>query len=362
VGADAVAPEPRLSIVVAARNDDHGGGFTRRIETFLHALSAQVERHRLRSELVFVDWASDTLFADVLRWPAPPPWLAMRVIEVPASVHAAMPYGSELTFREMPAKNVGIRRARAPFVLAANVDLVFSDELVHALTGDLSPAAFYRADRYDVDATPDPNEPLDAMLARCARNVIVRHRVFGEEHVDDDAGAERTRVPRLASRRAIRLGRAVRSGPRTIHGHVRRPRELIRVVRERWRRELGIHTDSSGDFTLLAAEAWHRLRGYPELPGHHLHVDSLFLYECHFAGLRQVVLPGPLYHFEHGRNRPPTRRRLPEEESLAPWISTDELYELTVLAATRRTGVLRHTESWGFADLDFRERLVGGAR
>jgi hypothetical protein len=70
----------------------------------------------------------------------------------------------------MIGKNVGIRRARAPFVLATNIDLLFSDSLFREFKGGLKPNKLYRADRYDVDASVPAGASVDDALA------------FGEGH------------------------------------------------------------------------------------------------------------------------------------------------------------------------------------
>ena len=47
---------PYLSVVAAARNDDHGGNLLRRLQIFVNALVGQANRHRLPIELVLVEW------------------------------------------------------------------------------------------------------------------------------------------------------------------------------------------------------------------------------------------------------------------------------------------------------------------
>jgi len=344
--------EPRLSIVAGARNNDYGGRFLRRIQMFVNALAAQADRHRLRSELVLVDWCSLDPFADALAAPPARGWLTVRVIQVPPKVNEDLPYAAELPFREYHAKNVGIRRARAPFVLCTNVDLVYTDALMQGLSGDLREDAFYRADRLDVAAAPDPWAPLDEIIAACAGSVVRSHGLIRDIGVNR---APRQRSPRVP-RQATRIVRAMRAAPRVAAEHARRPRDLPRAVRDRWHRELGLHTDASGDFVLLAKGAWNRLHGYPELRGHGVHVDGLFLYECHFAGLEQVILPGVVYHVEHERSRPPQRSMTAADEGKAPWISRSDLQESLLTSARRRGPVLPHAADWGRPDLDFPER------
>ena len=62
-----------------------------------------------------------------------------------------------------------------------------------------------------------------------------------------------------------------------------------------------LHTDACGDFTLLSRDDWFALRGYPEFPIWPMHIDALFCYAAHHAGIGEVVLREPMriYHTEH---------------------------------------------------------------
>ena len=45
-----------LSIVVASRNDNHGGDMTRRMRIFVKGLIDQCNKFKLRAELIIVEW------------------------------------------------------------------------------------------------------------------------------------------------------------------------------------------------------------------------------------------------------------------------------------------------------------------
>ena len=47
---------PYLSVVVTARNDDHGGNLLGRMQVFVDAWISQAKRHNLSSELIVVEW------------------------------------------------------------------------------------------------------------------------------------------------------------------------------------------------------------------------------------------------------------------------------------------------------------------
>jgi hypothetical protein len=210
---------PYLSIVVTSRNDDHGGDVLHRTQVFLDGLAAQADRHALDVELVLVEWnppADRPRLADVLRWPEAGEHFEARIVEVPPEVHARLEHADRLPLFQMLAKNVGIRRARGRFVLATNIDLLFSDELVAFLAeGGLDPMRLYRTDRYDVDVGI-PDAPTDERLAWCDRNLL---RVCRREGTYDVRSGrfyriyEDTRVPLWLApwlRFARFLGRATR--------------------------------------------------------------------------------------------------------------------------------------------------------
>ena len=127
------SPQPYLSVVVAARNDDHGGNLLGRMQVFVDAWINQCRRHGLDSELIIVEWnppAERARLAQALRWPADSGPCRVRIIRVPGEIHARYRHAAALPLYQMIAKNVGIRRARGQFILATNIDIVFSDEIV----------------------------------------------------------------------------------------------------------------------------------------------------------------------------------------------------------------------------------------
>ena len=122
-----------MSVVATARNDDHGGNPLYRMQLFVNGLIAQCDRHRLPAELVLVEWnppADRPRLAEVLEWPESEGWCDVRIVEVPHELHMRLEHADRLPLFQMIGKNVGIRRARGRFVLATNIDILFSDDLV----------------------------------------------------------------------------------------------------------------------------------------------------------------------------------------------------------------------------------------
>jgi hypothetical protein len=416
--------EPYISVVVAARNDNHGGNMLGRMQAFLDSWIVQSERCGLPSEIVVVEWnppASSPRLIDALRLPEQPGRCAVRFVEVSPELHAALPNSAAIALHQMIAKNAGIRRARGQFVLATNIDIVFSPELMRFLAERrLERCVLYRVDRYDVaDAIPGPAAGVDALLEHCRSRML---RVFaaegtfgvrdGEPRSDEErdiadagigfgrgwnpveqqddrryrwiasegrvfferpAGAAMTMVAEVGPsnggeplqveavdasgavvaaalvegrfRLRLQFPDAVESGVFTLRAEGRgiplfpEHRLLhLRVHSLRWeaapegsadwrlevvetepgtdwaatlqapapeaarmRNARCLHVNASGDFTLLARDDWFRLRAYPEFPIWPVHVDGLFCYAAHHAGMREAVLRDPLraFHIEH---------------------------------------------------------------
>ena len=159
---------PYLSVVVTARNDDHGGSLLRRMQTFLNSWIGQSNRHGLQSELIFVEWnppPERPWLREALSWPAELGSCTVRFLEVPHEMHLRYRYCDALPLYQMIAKNVGIRRARGLFVLVTNIDIVFSDELVSYLAeGQLQNNRMYRIDRLDVSSDVPVDGTVDEQL------------------------------------------------------------------------------------------------------------------------------------------------------------------------------------------------------
>src|SRR6266702_7420170 len=146
---------PYLSVVVTTRNDDHGGDPLKRLQAFVNTFDAHCRRTGLSAEVIVVEWnppADKPRVADLLHLPSLPA-CTYRFIEAPPELHQRVQYADVLPLFQMIAKNVGVRRARGEFVLATNIDIIFSTELVDNLAARrLQRNRLYRVDRHDMDA------------------------------------------------------------------------------------------------------------------------------------------------------------------------------------------------------------------
>lgn len=311
--------EIHLSLVATSRNDNHGGYLTQRMQHFVDGFVAQCRRHALRAELIMVEWnppQDRRPLAEELAWPAERGPCEIRIVTVPRELHGALAHGDKLPLFQMIAKNVGIRRARGRFVLATNIDILFSDEVMRLMRDALRDGHLYRVERYDVPTQVPASADFGRVLEFCEREAFRRHvtgftlfRRDGRWQPRSALAAKLQTVWRGAVRtwqRAWGLGAPAQAGEPT-------PANLRPVRRTLWlalrslqwiwqaviRREL--FTNACGDFTLLSRADWFRLRGYPEWPVYSWNIDSILLYQAHRSRIREIYLgdAARIYHIEH---------------------------------------------------------------
>ena len=180
-----------LSVVVATRNDDHGGDPLKRLQAFVNTFAVQCSRSGLDAEIIVVEWNPPTdrpRVRELLRLPSSAPFV-VRFVEVPADIHLAFRFGAVLPLFQMIAKNVGIRRARGRFVLATNMDIIFSNELIEYIASRrLEPGILYRVDRHDIQSDFPVDSALDAQMAYCASHQLRIHTRCGSYPADSSGG------------------------------------------------------------------------------------------------------------------------------------------------------------------------------
>lgn len=416
--------DPYLSVVTTARNDDHGGNPLYRTQLFINGLMAQCERHHAPAELVLVEWnppVDRPRLAEALKWRASD-WCDVRIIEVPHDLHSTLEHSDRLQLFQMIGKNVGIRRARGEFVLATNIDILFSDELMTFLTSKhLDHHHVYRVNRVDVPAEIDPEWSMDEQLDFCRRRAVrvnyydrtvdlvtgTTYRIYKDAplvlRVLPHALVARTHLMRYLSwrlyafcywivagfndprqtptriKRRLRrlLTAASKAGPETIDAATSAPgttvwlgiprllsgaaRLALADARQRardflaaveWEKSrIRLHTNASGDFTLMAKDAWERAGGYAEFEMYSMHIDGLVLYQAHYAGIREKRLKAPAYHIEHGGGFKPESTDLAHrlERAAIPQISNDQLMAWIYEMYTTKKPIAFNDDDWGFA-------------
>jgi GT2 family glycosyltransferase len=288
---------PYLSVVAASRNDDHGGDPLIRTQIFIDCFARQCEKYRLSAELILVDWnpvEGRPGLGGVLRLPEDATYCAARVITVPSVLHRRFKYSERLGFFQMIAKNAGIRRARGRFVLATNIDIIFSDELMrHIARQQLNPGEMLRVDRYDIHkdipATYTLDQTLDYAWTHPVRaNRRLKPKALVEHIYGDDLFRRHCRPDPAAVAAEPGFALAGKSGEWAL-----RPARDTSVY--------SLHTNACGDFTLLSREGWDAIHGYAEFAAYSFNIDSLGCAAAHYAGFQEVALLPPCvcFHIEH---------------------------------------------------------------
>lgn len=351
--ANAPSPSPYLSVVAASRNDDHGGDPLVRTQIFINCFARQCEKYRLPAELILVDWnpvEGRPGLAGVLQMPEGSSFCTGRVITVPAELHHRFKYADRLAFFQMIAKNAGIRRARGRFILATNIDIVFSDELMrHIGRQQLDPQRMLRVDRYDIHRDIPPTFTVEETLDYAWTHPVRTNRRLGlkllNDHLYGDEAFKRHCKPAPGS---CPLPKGITLTPEGDHWAVHPARDT------------GIddlHTNACGDFTLLSREGWEAIHGYAEFAAYSFNIDSLGVGAAHYAGFTELALLPPCvcFHIEHslGSGWTPEGEkklfaRLQEKKILNP----DWEIVLPVIEGMRRgeLPVALNGPSWGLAD------------
>lgn len=270
---------PYLSIIITARNDDHGGNFLTRLQIFVDSLIEQTNRFGLNSELIIVEWnppRHNLKLAKVLIWPTENKFCKIRIIEVPPKIHRRYKHSKNLPLFQMVAKNVGVRRSKGQYILVTNADIVFSSELIKFFSRRKLDAKYmYRIDRSDVRCPLNSDYTLEELIKYFQKNIVRIYKRNGT--VYKDKPNEYLSIKSL-------LSFYIKA-----KGIIKKDSSPI------------LHTNASGDFTLMAKKVWWKLRGYPEFEMFSWKIDTLFCYTAFFSGTIEKVLKPPykIFHMEH---------------------------------------------------------------
>lgn len=268
-----------LTIVMVGSNEDYGGDFIARVQRCLDSIFAGINTYGLDADLIFVDWGTPPErrpMIDSIGWSKCS--IPARVITVPKPFIEQIPNPYGIKFLEPWAKSVGVRRATGAFILTANADGIYSDPLMACLSRTkLDSQCVYRVNRYDQD------EKGSVYRVQRANGTFAP----GEPY----AGFSRTAAP--------------------------------------WKTNMP-HFNAAGEFMLMSREAYHAIKGWPELP-YWAHVDSMVLHRALEYGLKQVVFEEPLYHQDHTRGNHPF---MPTWTDDKPWS-------------------VENTDDWGFRGVEF---------
>ena len=337
--------KPYLTLVAASRNDNHGKDMDKRQRMFVRGLIHQANKYKLPIELIIVEWnppANAPLLRDVMPQPKEGDYLSLRYVVVPNHIHQTYRFASEMALYQMIAKNVGIRRATADFVLCTNVDLLFSDALVEQLAKrNLDAKYFYRANRCDIKSTIEESRAFEKQLEFAHQNVIRRLGKDSEHLYLNNWPAWIYRY-RWLSKRCNTLVRLLkkRSAPPVVF-------EIN-----------NLDTNACGDFTLMHKSVWEDIQGYPELDLYSIHIDSMGLIAARALGYGQCIFPttAVTYHIDHenGWEALSALQRLIFVHK-RPGIGWDILYDAAKQLIQEKARFNTNKPDWGFAKEQFEE-------
>jgi hypothetical protein len=351
---------PYLTLVAASRNDNHGGNTLYRTQIFVDSFLEQCERHQLRAELILVEWnppRDRAPIAEVIRWEHQSPWVDCRVITVPYERHVLIRFSRVLPLFQMIAKNVGIRRARGEFILATNIDILFSDELMTLVAQRAFRAnRLYRCDRFDVDSTIPKDVPLDEKLRFAWANLIRRnHRLAPLDVIPPQIEGAPPDV-------------AINTGLASGHFELETEGGVSVLVAKADVPPLWLHLNACGDFTLMHRDGWANIGGYAEFETFSLHLDSLGVVTAHLSGFREAWLPPPAvcFHIEHAlgsgltpENQAPMFERI-ERQGIG-WLDFNVIEPFLDEMREKRL-IEFNTEAWGLRDIPLDETVCSRER
>lgn len=339
--------EPYLSIVASSRNDNHGGDMRKRMRIFVRGLIYQTKKYKLPCELIMVEWnpiEGEQLLHEILPKPDHE-YLTIRYIVVPHSYHTTLKNHHSIPLFQMIAKNVGIRRAKADWVLCTNVDLLFSNELFEFFAKrGLKENHFYRANRCDIPKNIDENLSVEEMLTFSKQNIL--KRLGKNKHFPNLVGI-------ITSIAAIPV-----LGP-----YLLKPLSLLKRILDGKRKTLFLSadTDACGDFTMMRKSDWEKIEGYAEFEIYSIHIDSMGIYGAIAKDIQQVVLPYKMctYHISHDAgwefNTPLDRLKFTTARPMLDWwIVFDSSRYIWKNKMTYEV----NPDNWGLRDIELEEFTI----
>ena len=336
-------PAPFISFVVVTRNDNHGDCLKYRTQEFINLLVYQCNKYQLYSELIIVEWnppKEKSKLVDQFEFPNSK-YLNVRIIEVPEGIHNTYKLSKNLPLYQMIGKNVGIARAVGKYVLATNIDIIFSDKVFIFIKNQIRDNHLYTAIRHDIPS----RLPVGGDKILWASKYFFRiHHKLGSIQIHSAAHHYYSFFGSLYVIYIIyiksRINRPMKmykkSSKKSSHSplswkaiffcpinyfvnffknnpidHIKNliERNKIRIsngfalifqiksyLLSAWKNP---HTNACGDFTLCSKKMWETLRGYPEWDMMSWHLDSVLVFQAKNSGFKTKTLNGKIFHIEH---------------------------------------------------------------
>ena len=268
---------PYISFVVCGRNDEYGGNFLERLNTFIFNIDKLCMKYDLMCEIVLVEWnppEDAPTFDKVIYIPKNNDFLKLNLIRVSNNIHNDVAHDSKLPLHEWYAKNVGMFRANGKYIVITNPDIIISEELFEELSRkNLRKDYFYRAIRKDVKPLARAvTLSLSEIQKHCKNNILRVHGFYGTEELTID-------FFKLLKRQL---------------------RKLAKLCLPNYK----LFTNAAGDFLLTHRDNFQRMAGYPERLKRS-YIDGYACYLLFNQGLHEYVFEESscIYHQDHIRPR-----------------------------------------------------------
>ncbi|MBP7074081.1 MAG: hypothetical protein KBA81_01695 [Rhabdochlamydiaceae bacterium] len=364
----------QLSVVATSRNDNHGKNLLYRMQQFVDGFIEQCKRHDLKAELILVEWNppdNTPPLSQALHFPNDKGPCTVRIIRVPHNIHSKLENADKIPLFQMIGKNVGIRRAAGKFILATNIDIIFSDKLIKYLKNRLKTGHLYRTDRLDIPEILPENASFDEILHFCSTNVFRINTKNGTFFVSEYSFIKNLfgKLLHHAKKNVKRVYNFIINS--SIKDLVmRHPLFLIKTLRlvklKLFQKNAFFpHTNACGDFTLLSSQDWATLKGYPEWNIFSWHLDSVFIFQARQHGIIEIDLPIklPIYHIEHeaGSGFSPESAHLlfnRLHQKGIPYIDNSSLHDIILQMKNSQEKVIYNSQDWGMAELSLEETTV----
>lgn len=372
--------EFHLSVVATSRNDNHGKDLLYRMQCFVDGFIEQCKKHDLSAELILVEWnppENNPSLAEALRFPADKGPCCIRIIRVSKEAHMKLNHADKIPLFQMIGKNVGIRRARGKFVLATNIDILFSDNVMNFIKKKLKKGVLYRVDRLDVPERLPEHDSFDEALRFCSKNLLRINHKAGTTVIVERTLAEKVIVGfRFCFNKFISVFKILFdvSLGKIVRGLISFRLQAPYLLRKNIRRilcffypsnSLILHTNACGDFTMLSREDWVELRGYPEWNIFSWHLDSILLHQArqHKIIEKDLARRICIYHIEHevgsGYSAEGAKALFNRLDSRGiPYLSDQDLRNLVSEMKKSPKKVVYNPDNWGMADQVFEEITI----
>jgi hypothetical protein len=163
---------PEVAAVVVGRNDDYMSDFRER-------LFATVDWNirYLVNEVIFVEW-NPPADRELLGYELTRRFPSLRAYVVPPEIHAGLCENHNVKLLEYHAKNVGIRRAKSPFIMVTNADAAVGlDTVNNLMSAKLDAETAWTAERVDISWREDQQSEIGLLGSLRYRRVIPYNRL-----------------------------------------------------------------------------------------------------------------------------------------------------------------------------------------